>query len=217
MSPLSGWTGGTSGSPGSGSGSAVGLSFFTSSGFAGLVAGALPRTTGGTGRVGFLKSSLRSCEASDSDGEGLSAILGRVHSQNLFLGNLPPQSLSSSLLSLSASPPLRLSSLSLSSQRLLWAAMAELLLHHPHTTLRRGQHHGKEETVKGDRGAVKMGTSLEGATCRNSFLWHILREEKRFRQPRTTRHLASFRGPGDPRLRPFRVVQSSSPTPVTRQ
>lgn len=67
VSPLSSRAGGSSGSAESESGSAVGPSFFTSSGFEGLVAGALPRTAGGKGKPGFLKSPLSSCEASGSD------------------------------------------------------------------------------------------------------------------------------------------------------
>ena len=66
VSPLSGRAGGTSGSPESESGSAVDLSF-TSSGFGGLLAGALIRAAEGIGRDGFLKSSSSSGEASGSD------------------------------------------------------------------------------------------------------------------------------------------------------
>ena len=76
VSLLSGRAGGTSGSPESESGSAVGLSF-TSSGFGGLLAGALLRAAGDIGRAGFLKSSSSSGEARNSlsqarDGDHLS-------------------------------------------------------------------------------------------------------------------------------------------------
>lgn len=109
-SSLSGCGGGTSGSSHPESSCAAGHSFFTSSGTKELEAGALPRTAEGTGKTGFLNSLLTSWGAGASGCEVGSAILSRVQSQNVSLGN-PDSSLST--FPLTSPPPSHLPEASL--------------------------------------------------------------------------------------------------------